>query len=66
MPKILKIEIEVDDKINAYRAVSILSQEHKIIFASWNGENWIFNDPKQVKYFLNHQYLDETGKEIKL
>lgn len=66
MPKILKIEIEVDDKIDAYRAVSILSQEHKITFASWNGENWVFAKPSQAKYFLNHQYIDEIGKEIKL
>lgn len=66
MPKILKIEIEVDDKIDAYRAVNILAQEYKVTFASWNGENWVFIKPEQVKYFLNHQYLDETGKEIKL
>lgn len=67
MPKILKIEIEVDDQISAYRAVNILANEYKIKFAAWNGENWVFENPEQAKYFLKKNYVDlATGKEVKL
>lgn len=66
--KILTIIIEVDDKIEAYKAVAKLDHGgYKIIEISWDKEHWIFENSKNIKYFLNRQYINqETGEEIKL
>jgi hypothetical protein len=63
----LIIEIEIEDKIEAYRAVNILANEYKVTFASWGDENWVFDDPSKCKYFMNREYTDlETGKAVKI
>jgi len=64
--EILKIELEIESNVDAYKIITTLANELpcKILLVVYKGKNWIFKDPKKIKYFLNDQYIDETGKEI--
>jgi len=66
--EILTIEVEVESNVDAYKIITTLANElpGKILLAIYKGKNWIFKDPKKIKYFLKSQYIDETGQEIKV
>ena len=66
--EILTIEVEVESNVDVYKIITTLANElpGKILLAIYKGKNWIFKDPKKIKYFLNDQYIDETGQEIKV
>jgi len=61
----LILEIEVKNRAEAYQATTRLSGDFNVQSASVDGENWIFDDKNQVKYFLKDKYLNqETRQEV--
>jgi hypothetical protein len=64
---ILTLQIEVKDKVEAYKATTRLAGEFDVQSASIDGQNWIFGDRTQVKYFLKENYINqETKQEVNI
>jgi len=67
--EILTIKIEVESNVDAYKIITTLANElpGKILLVVYKEKNWIFKDPKKIKYFLKNDYFDfEKNQEIKV
>lgn len=60
----IKITIEADDKISAYKAVNRLALVSAIKEVETADEIWVFESNENVKYLFNKEYRDTNGDKV--
>ena len=65
MPKILIIEIEIKDDLEAYKLLNRISFEFKVLSANYKGRDYKFDEKNLPKNFLKAKGEYLTDEELK-